>query len=406
MIDNTNRIKVLFKLYLSNAISNDDYQELLLLLDVDAIPDSLSNQLKELWSQSANESIAPSDSVWDVKMQSLIQQLQHAPVIKLSPWFKINPKAIRWVAAAAVLFFVSTGIYYALKIKEVPAIAKNNMAKTDTAKGVLPGGNKAVLLLADGTSIILDSSSNGTIASQGTTKVIKLKTGQLVYRPADGKNDVILCNTLTTPRGGQYQVTLADGTVVWLNSGSSLRYPTVFAGAERRVEITGEAYFEVAKNPNQPFKVKINLASGQGGEVEVVGTHFNVNAYDDEPAVNTTLFEGSVKVNTATGTNFIKPGQQLQYNKLKQIKIENNADMEQVIAWKEGRFQFDNADINQVMRQLSRWYDIEVEFKGNITKHFGGTISRNVNILKVLQLLEATGEIHFKVNDKKIFILP
>jgi len=401
MIDNTNRIKVLFKLYLSNAISNNDYQELLLLLDVDTIPDKLSNQLKELWSESANESIAPSDAVWDDKMKSLINQLQEVPVKKLSPRFNI-----KWVAAAAVLFFVSTGIYYALKDREVPAIAKNNTAKTDTAKGVLPGGNKAVLLLADGTAIVLDSSSNGSIASQGATNVIKLNTGQLVYRSADGKNDVVLFNTLTTPRGGQYQVTLADGTVVWLNSASSLRYPTVFAGAERRVEITGEAYFEVVKKTNQPFKVKINLASGQGGEIVVIGTHFNVNAYDDEPAVNTTLFEGSVKVNNAAGTNFIKPGQQLQYNKLKQNKIENNADMEQVIAWKEGRFQFENADINQVMRQLTRWYDIEVEFKGNITTHFGGTIPRNVNILKVLHLLEATGEVHFKVNDKKITILP
>lgn len=401
MIDNTNRIKVLFKLYLSNAISNDDYQELLLLLDVDTIPDTLSNQFKELWSQSAVESIAPSDAVWDDKMKSLINQLQEIPVKKLSPRFNI-----KWVAAAAILFFVSTGIYYALKDREVPAIAKNNTAKTDTAKGVLPGGNKAVLLLADGTAIVLDSSSNGSIASQGATNVIKLNTGQLVYRSADGKNDVVLFNTLTTPRGGQYQVTLADGTVVWLNSGSSLRYPTVFAGAERRVEITGEAYFEVAKKTNQPFKVKINLASGQGGEIVVIGTHFNVNAYDDEPAVNTTLFEGSVKVNNAAGTNFIKPGQQLQYNKLKQNKIDNNPDMEQVIAWKEGRFQFENADINQVMRQLTRWYDIEVEFKGNITTHFGGTIPRNVNILKVLHLLEATGEVHFKVNDKKITILP
>lgn len=405
MIHNTNRVKVLFKLYLSNAISNNEYQELLLLLDVDTISDTLSNELKELWAQSANESIAPTDALWDNKMQSLIQQIQHAPVIK-SPWFKIKSKAIRWVAAAAVLIFISAGVYYALKSRDVSTIAKNAGSKTDTNKGVLPGGNKAVLLLDDGTAIVLDNSSNGSIASQGATKVIKLNTGQLVYRSADGKNDVVLFNTLTTPRGGQYQVTLADGTVVWLNSGSSLRYPTVFVGAERKVEITGEAYFEVAKNPNQPFKVIINLASGDGGEVEVLGTHFNVNAYNDEPAVNTTLFEGSVKVKTAAGTNFIKPGQQLQYNKLKQIKIDNNPDMEQVIAWKEGRFQFDNADINQVMRQLSRWYDIEVEFKGNITKHFGGTIPRNVNLLKVLQLLEATGEVHFKVTDKNIYILP
>jgi ferric-dicitrate binding protein FerR (iron transport regulator) len=171
------------------------------------------------------------------------------------------------------------------------------------------------------------------------------------------------------------------------------------------VAITGEVYFEVAKIKQQPFKVKINLREGEGGEVEVLGTHFNINAYDDETDVRTTLFEGSVSVNQSTGVTQIKPGQQLQSNKAGQVKIINDADLEAVIAWKEGRFQFEGADINTVMRQLARWYDINVEYKERITPHFGGTISRNVNILKVLEMLELTGEVKFKVEDRKVIVM-
>ena len=228
----------------------------------------------------------------------------------------------------------------------------------------------------------------------------------MIYNSSNADQNTVSYNILSTPYGGQYQVTLPDGTIVWLNSASNLRYPTSFTGHERRVEITGEAYFEVAKNARQPFKVKINLSNGEGSEVEVLGTHFNINAYDDETTIRTTLFEGSVKINQSTGTTQIKPGQQLQTGKTGQIKIINNADLEETIAWKEGRFQFGNADINCIMRQLARWYDIDVKYEGNISRHFSGIIPRNVNLLKVLNMLELTGEVNFKVEGKKVIVIP
>ena len=406
MSNNSHRVSALFQLYLNNSITQYQYQELLELLQVDTISDSLAIELKALWEQSGNDPIELHGGQWDQKMQLLQQRLSEnevatAPVVKLSSWYKV-----RWAAAAVFLLMLSYGVYKLLPSSKPVAVPDNILAKIDTLKDVLPGGNKAVLILADGTSIILDSASNGTIASQGSTKVIKLNTGQLVYNSTEGAAVSVSYNTLTTPLGGQYQVTLQDGTIVWLNSGSSLKYPTAFIGAERRVEITGEAYFEVAKNPHQPFKVKINCSSGEGGEVEVLGTHFNINAYEDEATVRTTLLEGSVKVNRSTGTSQLKPGQQLQLSKQGQVEIVNKADLEETMAGKEGRFQFENADIHSVMRQIARWYDIEVEYKGDINRHFDGTISRNVNVTKVLNVLELTGEVNFKVAGKKIIVMP
>jgi len=405
MLNNSHRINALFQLYLNNSITQYEYHELLELLQVDTISDSLAIELKALWEQSGNDPIELHGGQWDKKMQFLQQRLSEndvatAPAVKLSSWYKV-----RWAAAAVFLLMLSYGVYKLLTSSKQLAIPDNILVKIDTVKDVLPGGNRAVLTLADGTSILLDSASNGTIASQGSIKVIKLSSGKLVYNSTDGAAVSVSYNTLTTPLGGQYQVILEDGTIVWLNSGSSLRYPTVFAGAERRVEITGEAYFEVAKNPNQPFKVKINLSSGEGGEIEVLGTHFNINAYEDEAAVKTTLLEGSVKVNHSNTTSQLKPGQQLQLSKQGRIEIMNKADLEETMAWKEGRFQFENADIHYIMRQIARWYDVEVEYKGEITRHFGGVISRNENVTKVLNLLELTGEVNFKVTGKKIIVM-
>ena len=406
MQDYSHHINRLFQLYLSNKISHDEYHELLALLNVDSISNSLALELKDLWIQSKSEPMALSDEEWNKKIQFLIRQLNEGdikvtPVRKLTPLYKL-----RWAAAVVILLILSSGINYLFKTSKSSLVSGKILAKKNTAKGVMPGGNKAILILADGTSIVLDSSSNGTIASQGATKIIKLNTGQLIYNSSNADQNTVSYNILSTPYGGQYQVTLPDGTIVWLNSASNLRYPTSFTGHERRVEITGEAYFEVAKNARQPFKVKINLSNGEGSEVEVLGTHFNINAYDDETTIRTTLFEGSVKINQSTGTTQIKPGQQLQTGKTGQIKIINNADLEETIAWKEGRFQFGNADINCIMRQLARWYDIDVKYEGNISRHFSGIIPRNVNLLKVLNMLELTGEVNFKVEGKKVMVIP
>jgi ferric-dicitrate binding protein FerR (iron transport regulator) len=223
----------------------------------------------------------------------------------------------------------------------------------------------------------------------------------LSYNTLKNKSSEVLYNTISTPRGGQYELMLSDGSKVWLNAASSLRFSASFVGKERKVELLGEAYFEVAKNAAMPFKVKVH-----GMEVEVLGTHFNINSYDNESMIRTTLLEGSVKINKNNSSSLLKPGQQAQMNKAGEIKIINNVDVEEAIAWKEGKFQFDKADIHDIMRQLARWYDVDVEYKGTVSSHFGGTISRDVNLSQVLNMLHLTGEVNFQIQDKKVLVMP
>ena len=336
----------------------------------------------------------------------LLEYIQPAPVRTISQ----SRRRWYYAAAAMLLLFIAAGIYRLLEgnaanttMVEQPVPVK--VPVTDIA----PGGDKAVLQLADGSSIILDSASNGLLTSQGNIKVEKQSNGLLVYK-INGKQisetDEAFYNTITTPRGGQYQVTLSDGTRVWLNAASSIRFPVLFTGTERKVMITGEAYFEVAKNATKPFKVKT-----VSSEIEVLGTHFNINAYEDEPAVKTTLLEGLVKVSVPDvagkpSTRFLKPGQQSGVSKSGGISILNNADLEEAVAWKNGRFQFRSADLKSVLRQISRWYDVDVEYKGNVNLHFTGQLVRDDYVSKVFEKLALTGVVHFKIEGRKIIVSP
>lgn len=326
-----------------------------------------------------------------------------------------KPAKHRWqlsVAASAILVILTVGIYYGFvhgSSKQV--LAKQENSPVIIKKDVRPGGNKAVLTLADGSIIILDSANNGTLSQQGNSQVQKLDNGLLAYT-VNGKQitekDAAFYNTISTPRGGQYQVTLSDGTMVWLNAASSIRFPVVFAGAERRVEITGEVYFEVAKNKNMPFKVKANSS-----EIEVLGTHFNVNAYNDEASIKTTLLEGMVKVSVPTFAGnqqpkFLQPGQQSSINKDGKIQVMDDADTEEVMAWKNGRFQYKSSDLRTILRQIARWYDVDIEYKGNVDLHFTGQLTRNQNVSKVFEKLVLTDEVHvhFEVDGKKVIVSP
>jgi ferric-dicitrate binding protein FerR (iron transport regulator) len=211
----------------------------------------------------------------------------------------------------------------------------------------------------------------------------------------------VLYNTVSTPRGGQYQLTLSDGSKVWLNASSSLRFPTAFPGTERRVEITGEAYFEVAGNESKPFVVDI---AGKG-EVEVLGTQFNINAYEDEPAIKTTLLEGKVKVSESNGSqsSVLKPGQQAQL--ANGIRVMDNVDMEEIMAWKTGWFYFDRQELPAIMRQVSRWYDVDVRYEGRISKKsFSGIVGRDNDIKDVLKIMENAG-IRFRIEGSSITVL-
>jgi len=317
-------------------------------------------------------------------------------------------KKLPWLRYAAILLaVVGSGTFLLLQQKgsSKPLTIAGNIEQTKQIKTDLaPGGNKAVLTLGDGSTIVLDDAKNGALTQQGNTKVFKLN-GKLTYDPANTKNDQIFYNTISTPRGGQYQIELPDGSQVWLNAFSSLRFPTAFTGKERRVEITGEVYFEVAKNPNMPFKVTIGTPSENASEIEVLGTRFNIMAYKDEAAVNTTLLEGSVKINQDSKAVLLKPGQQARLQD-KSIKIIDHVDTEEAIAWKNGYFQFTSASLQQVMRQLARWYDVDISYEGNVPeRRFGGKISRDNNASEVLKVLELS-KVKFRIEDKKIIVTP
>src|SRR5258708_3425693 len=288
---------------------------------------------------------------------------------------------VRRIAAAILLLLAGAGGYFIWTNKEQWATAQQAGPDSRFKNDIAPGGNKATLTLSNGHTIVLDSSSNGTLARQGNTSVVKLNSGQLAYRSADGQEQsgqrhtatpALSYNTLSTPRGGQSQLSLPDGSKVWLNAASSIRYPTAFTGKERRVEITGEAYFEIAKNAAMPFKVKIITPGGDGGagkgsagagtdasEIEVLGTSFNIMAYEDDTASSTTLLEGAVKITKGMTSRTITPGQQLITGNKGSIRIIPDADVQKIIAWKNGKFIFYNDDIVSIMKQLTRWYDID-----------------------------------------------
>jgi transmembrane sensor len=313
----------------------------------------------------------------------------------------------RWVVAAAAvvtLFFVVT---YSLRPGKEPVPVQQQLAtKQEQNTDIQPGGNKAVLVLANGTSIVLDSASIGAIANQGGSNVIKLSDGRLRYDAGSHHqlgDPPVMLNTILTPRGGQYQVILPDGSKVWLNAVSSLHFPTAFTGHERAVEITGEAYFEVVKNESMPFRVKVN-----GATIEVLGTHFNINAYDDENTVNTTLLEGKVKVTTANTSGILLPGAQAQVDKDGNMKQVKEVDVQQVVAWKNGFFQFaDSSSLKMVMRQLSRWYDVEIEYQGAPSQSmtFSGKMGRDLTLKQVLKILQKS-EVHINIQNRKIIVMP
>ncbi|MES2826672.1 MAG: FecR domain-containing protein [Bacteroidota bacterium] len=300
------------------------------------------------------------------------------------------------VAAASIIFVLSAGGYLLIRQPNTPQQITQNNNEND----VLPGGNKAYLTLGNGKRISLTDAKNGTIASQADKTIQKSADGMIVYDSSNNGHNSreTIYNTLETPPGGQYQIVLPDGSKVWLNAASSLKYPATFNGTDRQVELTGEAYFQVAKDKLHPFKV---ITTNQ--EVTVLGTHFNINAYSNEPATKTTLLEGSVKITTGNKEKTIKPGQQAAFVD-GQLKIED-IDTELATAWKNNKFIFDGDRIDYIMRMVERWYNVEVIYNGIISneKFYGGT-SRFANVSEVLKSLEATGKIHFKIEGRKIIV--
>ena len=404
------KIAYLLKRYLDNSITAIEWRELMEVLSDDQASGAVASVLEEL----IRESPAMADyqeSEWESFYQKTILAGKKMPFVPFL-WR-------RWMVAAAMLILFAGAGGALLYRGNGPGQPARPVVRRQAAPGddVAPGGNKAMLTLADGSTIDLDEAKNGLLVRQGGSRLVKQNGGQLAYT-GDGRagtaitgtaikgmaTNEIQYNLLTTPRGGQYQLILPDGSKVWLNAASSLKYPATFTGKERMVELKGEAYFEIAKNADIPFRVSVDNGRGEGPmQVEVLGTQFNVKAYADEPAINTTLLEGAVRVHRNGKAAMIRPGEQAKLNGAGMLKVEM-ADTEEAVAWKNGLFRFDEATIEDVMRQLSRWYDVEVVYVNEAPKDlFRGEIYRNVNVSKVLKVLEASG-VRFTVEGKKILV--
>lgn len=393
------RIAELFDRWYNNKSTAAEKAELIRLLKTASAEKDLYPLLEEAWNKETTTTAYGTG-----REDALIQQiLTRYPAVREPAPVSRMRYLRRWWAAAAVLVLLGTGLYFWQQQGTHPASVSSS---PPLSHDILPGTTGAILTLANGEQVVLDSLQDGVVAAQHGTQTI-LANGQLSYNQLSPTADTVSYNTLSTPKGRQFRVMLPDSTIVWLNASSSLTYPTVFTGQERKVSVSGEAYFEVAKNRKMPFRVHLPASV----KIEVLGTHFNVNAYADEASVKTTLLEGRVRVITDNAQAVMLPGQQAQVSRTSpahspaQINI-IAADTEQIMAWKNGLFNFENAGLEEVMRQLARWYDIEVVYENGIPDiHFAGEMNRNISLTGLLKILEKTG-VHFRIeNGRRLVVL-
>ena len=359
--------------------------------------------LKEIMQEFFLENIKGDSSIDPVISEKLLNSIHQK--IAFNQKQKRTKLVRMWalrIAAACFIGFLTLSVFWWLGNDSKQPVNPSQVSSKQYKTDIQPGGNKALLTLADGSTIILDSAQNGALSTQGNIRIIKLDDGQLAYnRYGARSSSKVLYNTISTPKGGQYELTLADGSKVWLNAASSIRFPASFTGKERRVKITGEVYFEVAKNQSMPFIVSVDDA-----EIQVLGTHFNVMAYKDESALETTLLEGSVKFVKDNNASMLKPGQQLQLTEKGQFKVVSGVDLEKVVAWKNGFFDFEGLNFETIARKLSRWYNVEVVYNKKIDDLFYAQIPRNTKLSVVLKALELTDKIHFEIEGSKVIVLP
>jgi transmembrane sensor len=388
------RLRQLFEGWLHNQLSAREQAEWMELL-VDPTLESVRQQIIENYYEQLPLQYSMEPEVAEALFRSILPE--SAPSKSVNIW---SNSWRRYIAAAAIIGLVAlTGILWWAKRNEVSdSRVVANVYKND----VKPGGTHAVLTLANGAHIILDSAGKGNLVNQGGAQLIKVDSGNLAYKAMASDGDALSYNTLTTPAGGQYQVTLSDGTRVWLNALSSIRFPTTFfKGGGRSVDLTGEAYFEVAKDKKRPFHVNAN-----GVDVQVLGTEFNVNAYPDEPSIKTTLVRGSVRLAKASATLLLKPGEEGQTSGTSGLVLDKNVNIDQTLAWKNGKFSFEGANIRTIMRQIGRWYNVEVRYQGDPGNYlFDGQIGRDLNLSEVLTGLSQSN-VHFKIDGNVITVLP
>lgn len=379
MSENQSHYEALLQRYLEGSCTPAETAALYNWLKSSASHRSLLAKLQQEFEQAIHEPREVPAAVSDRIEARLLQNISRSKVVPLRrPW--------RWAAVAAVLMLILAGSAYWFYKKDAahtgPQLAvKHSIMHNDVA----PGTNKALLTLADGTTVELDSAGN-QVLHQGKTTV-QQHNGQLKYA-ANGKEAPIGYNILVVPRGGQFNVVLPDGSRVWLNAASRLRYPTAFTGKERVVELQGQGYFEVAHDAVHPFIVDVNNTT----KVQVLGTRFDIMAYPDEQSLNTTLLEGAVRMERGSQQQTLRPGQQAVLEYATGNMLVRPVDVDEVIAWKTGFFEFDNAGMNLIMRQLARWYDLEIAYGAEHSgRLYGGRISRNLPLSEILHMLEANG---------------
>ncbi|HVI47503.1 MAG TPA: FecR domain-containing protein [Chitinophaga sp.] len=385
MLTDNSRLHYLINQYLNQTITPEERAELSGFLNAPDNHAQLELLIEEAWVKTADEQIVPFTHQSDQMLEQIMTRID--PPSRKGYWQ-------RW--AAAILLLAAGGLSWLIfqgdkKTRRAPLVATSNR------KDAAPGSTKATLTLGDGDVIELDSSGKIPLAKHQLN--MQLSAGQLAYN--NETTATISWHTLSTPRGGQFRLVLPDGSKVWLNAASSLKFPTAFTGKERKVELNGEAYFEVEKNPGQPFHVTIKDA-----DVAVLGTSFNIMAYTDENAIKTTLLEGAVKVSKEQEATLLKPGEQSLLDAAGKIHVIENADVDLAVAWKNGLTSFRSADIKTIMRQVERWYDVEVVYNGAMpARTFTGDIPRNANLSELLRLLEVS-RIHFKMEDNRLIVMP
>ncbi|HTN37615.1 MAG TPA: FecR domain-containing protein [Arachidicoccus sp.] len=377
-MSNKERIEYLLLRYSEEKATLEELEELSSRLN-----NPVEEQTANEWLYNQLQQSSPSTDFDKNRLENILQQIHKDGPIDSST---TKPFRIRrwWPAAAAALILAFAGTYKLISNRTPQNIISANLVQSD----ILPGHSGAILHLSNGQKILLDSLQNGALAAQGNVQVIK-KNGALEYI---GNSDRLIYNTVTTNRGRQWQLTLSDGTKVWLNAESSIRYPLSFNGKERNVEITGEAYFEVVHNAKHPFKVLV-----KNQVIEDLGTTFNINAY--KANVTTTLLSGSLRVHLADRSALLKPGQQARVDNA--IHLRYAVNTEAITAWKNGLFQFDNADLQTIMEQIGRWYNVAVAYSGQPRiRMFSGKIPRDMPLSDVLKILKQLG-VHFEVQHEK-----
>ena len=391
----TARFEYLFQQYLRKSYTEAEREEFFALLQQPGYQ-ALLDKLSEQYDVPANQAPAVDEQAAEEILAAILTISRPAP----KPSGRVHFLR-RWGWAAAAIIIITAGAYLLSVQRKNTTVS---IPGTSKLADIAPGKQGAILTLADGSQVVLDSLANGIVAKQNGAQVV-LKNGQLSYDALGEATAEITYNTITVPRGRQFQLVLPDGSRVWLNAASSLTYPTAFSGRERSVKISGEAYFEIARDEQRPFKVNIDNETG----IQVLGTRFNVHAYPEEAAIKTTLLEGAVRMISGKQQALLAPGQAAQTLRgvnQQPIQIINNTDLEKALAWKNGLFDFEDTRLEEVMRQLARWYDIEIVYESGIPPIvFGGKISRDMMLSDLLKVLDDS-EVHFRTEGRRLIVMP